>query len=93
MEIEQLLDINDVAKITKLKVATLRRHVLLKQIPYHKVIKAIRFRGSEIQQWIDDDGSCEGIASKPVLGEGLFSNDEPEAVKCNSAGYVDVTVL
>jgi predicted DNA-binding transcriptional regulator AlpA len=93
MEIEKLLDINDVAEITKLKVATLRRHVLLKQIPYHKVIKAIRFRASEIQKWIDNDGSCEGITSRVVFGEGLFSELEPEVDKDSSAGFVDVTVL
>jgi predicted DNA-binding transcriptional regulator AlpA len=50
---EPLLDINDVERITKIKKTTLRRYVLLKQIPFYKVIKAIRFRASEIERWID----------------------------------------
>jgi predicted DNA-binding transcriptional regulator AlpA len=52
---EPLLDINDVERITKIKKATLRRYVLLKQIPFYKVVKAIRFRASEIECWIDKE--------------------------------------
>jgi predicted DNA-binding transcriptional regulator AlpA len=86
MEIEELLDINDVARITKLKVSTIRRHVLLKQIPYHRVIKAVRFRASEIQEWVDKDGFCEGIVPKPVLGEGLFSEEELDPARGGAEG-------
>lgn len=57
---EPLLDFNDVERITKIKKATLRRYVLLKQIPYHKVIKAIRFRASEIEEWVNNNGKLAG---------------------------------
>jgi predicted DNA-binding transcriptional regulator AlpA len=66
--IEPLLDINDVERITKIKKATLRRYVLLKQIPYHKIIKAIRFRASEIEAWVNNNGSLEGLCCPPVAG-------------------------
>jgi excisionase family DNA binding protein len=51
---EELMDINEVARLTKISKPTLRRYVLLKQIPYYKVICAIRFRGSEIQEWLEN---------------------------------------
>jgi predicted DNA-binding transcriptional regulator AlpA len=63
---EPLLDINDVAEITKIKKATLRRYVLLKQIPFHKVIKAIRFRASEITAWVNNNGRMEGLEIRPI---------------------------
>jgi predicted DNA-binding transcriptional regulator AlpA len=66
---EPLLDINDVERITKIKKATLRRYILLKQIPYHKVIKAIRFRASEIEAWVNNNGNRAGLEVKPVQFE------------------------
>jgi excisionase family DNA binding protein len=51
---EELLDINEVSKLTKISKPALRRYVLLKQIPYYKVICAIRFRASEIQAWLEN---------------------------------------
>jgi excisionase family DNA binding protein len=51
---EELMDINEVSRLTKISKPTLRRYVLLKQIPYYKVICAIRFRGSEIQEWLEN---------------------------------------
>ena len=76
---EPLLDINDVERITKIKKATLRRYVLLKQIPFHKVIKAIRFRASEIEAWVNNNGNSADIEVKPLAGElALFEGVEGE---------------
>jgi predicted DNA-binding transcriptional regulator AlpA len=77
---EELLDINDVERITKIKKATLRRYVLLKQIPYYKVIKAIRFKASEIDEWVKNNGSLKGLERRPLEGElPLFDGDGGEA--------------
>jgi predicted DNA-binding transcriptional regulator AlpA len=77
---EELLDINDVERITKIKKATLRRYVLLKQIPYYKVIKAIRFRASEIEKWVNNNGNLKGLEKRPLGGElPLFDGDKGEA--------------
>ncbi|WP_043922734.1 helix-turn-helix domain-containing protein [Leadbettera azotonutricia] len=67
--VEQLLDINDVAKLTKLSVAAIRKYVFLHQIPFHKIFKAIRFRPSEIDVWINTGGK---VAVKPLAGEELY---------------------
>ena len=66
---EPLLDINDVERITKIKKATLRRYVLLKQIPFHKVVKAIRFRTSEIEAWVNNNGKWPDLEINPQEGE------------------------
>jgi predicted DNA-binding transcriptional regulator AlpA len=77
---EELLDINDVERITKIKKATLRRYVLLKQIPFHKVVSAIRFRASEIEEWVNNNGNLAGIEKRPLGGElPLFDGDGGEA--------------
>jgi predicted DNA-binding transcriptional regulator AlpA len=71
MVIEQLLDINDVAKLTKFSVAAIRKYVLLHQIPFHKIYKAIRFRPSEIDEWINKGGGQ--VLLEPLEGEDLFT--------------------
>jgi predicted DNA-binding transcriptional regulator AlpA len=72
---EELLDINDVERITKIKKATLRRYVLLKQIPFHKVVSAIRFRASEIEEWVNNNGNLAGADPKPLEQALLFDAD------------------
>ncbi|GHT84759.1 hypothetical protein FACS1894137_08200 [Spirochaetia bacterium] len=41
MGIEELLDVNDVARITKLSVAAIRKFVLQRQIPFHNSAKLV----------------------------------------------------
>jgi predicted DNA-binding transcriptional regulator AlpA len=72
---EELLDINDVERITKIKKATLRRYVLLKQIPFHKVVSAIRFRASEIEEWVNNNGNLAGVEPKLLEQASLFDAD------------------
>jgi predicted DNA-binding transcriptional regulator AlpA len=76
---EPLLDINDVERITKIKKATLRRYVLLKQIPYYKLIKAIRFKASEIDEWVQNNGNLTGLVKRPLEGELPFAAGEGKA--------------
>jgi excisionase family DNA binding protein len=77
---EELMDINEVARLTKISKPTLRRYVLLKQIPYYKVICAIRFRVSEIQAWLENfrRGDVKVVpyttrAARPAAGELPFA--------------------
>jgi predicted DNA-binding transcriptional regulator AlpA len=87
---EPLLDINDVERITKIKKATLRRYVLLKQIPYSKVIKAIRFQGSEIDEWVKNNGSLKGLerrdsrGNEPKKGESCPPEPSKNSPYCTS---------
>jgi excisionase family DNA binding protein len=53
---ETYLTIEELADYLKLAEQTIRRWVLNREIPFHKIKKVIRFRVSEIEAWIDEDG-------------------------------------
>lgn len=50
---EPYLTVEEVAGILKISVQTIRRYVLRKEIPYRKIGRAVRFRQSEIEWWIE----------------------------------------
>jgi len=51
---ETYMTIEELASHLKLAVQTIRRWVLNREIPFHKIKKVIRFRLSEIEKWIED---------------------------------------
>jgi excisionase family DNA binding protein len=67
---EELMTIAEVAKFTKLKVATLRKYVAKESIPFQRLGSAIRFKPSEIQAWVDS--RSHGAAS---LGSGAAERE------------------
>jgi excisionase family DNA binding protein len=75
---EIYLTIEELAEHLKLSGQTIRRYVLNREIPYHKIKKVIRFRVSEIEKWIDGGG--EKIPEPPVddRERGLFAELEDE---------------
>ena len=50
---ETYLTVLEVAAVLKLSIQTIRRYVLKKEIPYHKVGRAVRFKRSEIDWWVE----------------------------------------
>ena len=56
---EILLTVKELAKALKLTEQTVQRYVIRKEIPYHKIMRAVRFRPSEINRWIDNGGLFE----------------------------------
>ena len=57
---ETYLTIEELASHLKLAVKTIRRWVLNREIPFHKIKKAIRFRLSEIERWIENGAEIPG---------------------------------
>jgi excisionase family DNA binding protein len=53
---ETYMTITEMAEYLRLSEQTIRRYVLNREIPYHKIKKVVRFRLSEIEGWIDDGG-------------------------------------
>jgi excisionase family DNA binding protein len=51
MEYETLLNVGQVAEMLGLSVATVRKWVLARYIPYRKMGRAVRFSAREIQDW------------------------------------------
>ena len=74
---ETYLSIEGLAKYLDVSVKTIRKWVLKRQIPYHKIMGVIRFRISEIEKWINDggysvlmeplDGSIEGDLTEDAM--------------------------
>jgi excisionase family DNA binding protein len=56
--LETYLTIEGLADYLKLAEQTIRRWVLKREVPYHKIKKVIRFRLSEIERWIEGGGKC-----------------------------------
>jgi excisionase family DNA binding protein len=63
--VETYLTIAELADYIKLSEQTVRRYVLNKTVPYHKIHKAVRFRVSEIEKWIDGGGLDGAVKAGP----------------------------
>jgi excisionase family DNA binding protein len=51
-ELETFLDAGQVAEMLGLSVATIRKWVLIRYIPYRKLGRAVRFSAPEIRDWV-----------------------------------------
>jgi excisionase family DNA binding protein len=54
---EPYLTIDEASALTKFAVATLRKYVLRREVPFHKVRGAIRFKASELGFWMASGGA------------------------------------
>ena len=71
---ETYLTIEELAEYLKLAEQTIRRWVLNREIPYHKIKKVIRFRISEIEKWIDEGGYILPDEPQASVEGGLFDD-------------------
>ena len=51
---ETYLTVEEVAAAVQLSPKTIYRYVAKKEIPFHKIHSAVRFRPAEIEKWISD---------------------------------------
>jgi excisionase family DNA binding protein len=71
---EIYLTIDELAGMVKLSQQTIRRYVLRREIPYHKIKKVVRFRPSEIERWIDRGGMDVSADGGGELEGDLFAD-------------------
>jgi len=69
---EKYLSIEGLADYLGVAEKSVRKWVLNRDIPFHKVMKLVRFRLSEIEQWIEAGGKFLGAAGDGEPDEGLF---------------------
>ena len=74
---ETYLSIEGLAKYLGIAEKTVRKWVLNHEIPYHKIMKIIRFRVSEIEEWVNTSGKLNPANECEAREGGLF--EEPEA--------------
>jgi excisionase family DNA binding protein len=85
-DMETYLTIAELAGLVKLSEQTIRRYVLNRTIPYRKIHKAVRFRLSEIEAWIDGGGISAGLAGPDVPAGELFAGEESEIATVTEPG-------
>jgi excisionase family DNA binding protein len=66
---ETLMTVDEVAGITKLAAATVRKYVLRKTIPFVKIGAAVRFKPSEIEKWISGKNEKLGTSNEQLGGK------------------------
>jgi excisionase family DNA binding protein len=69
---ESYLTVKDVALLLQLSVQTIRRYTMNKEIPFHKMNRAVRYKKSEIEFWFERRGTTKGKAKAENLESGLF---------------------
>ncbi|WP_461257189.1 helix-turn-helix domain-containing protein [Treponema sp. R80B11-R83G3] len=73
---ETYLTIEELAKYLNYSEKTIRKWVLNRLIPFHKIGKNIRFRLSEIEKWVDGNGELQAGEENEIDESGLFSDTE-----------------
>jgi excisionase family DNA binding protein len=70
--VDSYLTVNDVALFLKLSVQTIRRYTMLKEIPFVKINRAVRYKKSEIEAWVENRGAGKVQVQGENLQGGLF---------------------
>ena len=74
------LTVKEVAELVKLTVQTIRRYTMKKKIPFHKINRAVRYKKSEIELWVEDREQSEKSkvkkGKKDMGNVGLFDGAE-----------------
>jgi excisionase family DNA binding protein len=73
--VETYLSIEGVAKYLGIAEKTVRKWVLNREIPYHKIMKVIRFRVSEIEEWINTSGKLNSVSDGEIQNSDLFEQE------------------
>jgi len=47
------LTAKEVAAFVRLSLQTIRRYTMNKKIPFHKIDRAVRYKKSEIEEWVE----------------------------------------
>ena len=69
---KKYMTVKDVAAFVQLTEQTIRRYVMLKQIPYHKVFRSLRFKRREIKKWVEENKDKLARSKRAENEAGLF---------------------
>jgi excisionase family DNA binding protein len=76
---ETYFNTDDLAAYLKVAEQRIRRWVMNREIPFHRIRTVIRFRLSEIEKWVDSGGICTPVAGDEASGGGLPDETEKTA--------------
>ena len=66
------LTVREVAELVKLTVQTIRRYTMNREIPFHKINRAVRYKKSEIEQWVENREAEKVKKHSKHIEGGLF---------------------
>ena len=75
---ETYLTVSDVAVLLKLSVPTIRRYTMNKEIPFHKLNRAVRYKKSEVELWFEKRKAAKAKKQNENNDGGLFTETEAE---------------
>ena len=75
---ETYLSIEGLAKYLDVSEKSVRKWVLNRDIPFHKIMKLIRFRLSEIEQWVETSGKFTKANEDELSEDELFESEETD---------------
>ena len=73
---ETYLTVEELAAYFKFSVQTIRRWILNREVPYHKIHNSIRFRLSEIESWVENNDVLKKTNEKKEQEADLFGEDK-----------------
>ena len=83
------LTVKEVAKFLQLSVQTIRRYTMQKKIPFHKIDRAVRFKKSEIEQWVENEKADSQLKQCAVFQNGAGSMANEHDLFAGSNGGVN----
>ena len=70
---ETYLTVKDVALLLQLSVQTIRRYTMNREIPFHKINRAVRYKPSEIEKWVEERKALLPGKGDANIQAGLFA--------------------
>ena len=73
---ETYLTVRDVAVLLKLSVPTIRRYTMNKEIPFHKLDRAVRYKKSEVELWFEKRKAAKAQTRSEKQEGSLFAGGD-----------------
>ena len=70
---EPYLTVKEVAVLVKLSVQTIRRYTMKKEIPFHKINRAVRYKKPEIELWVEKREAASALKRCKETDGGLLA--------------------
>ena len=77
---EGYLTANDVALMVQLSKQTIRRYTMKNKIPFHKIGRAVRYKKSEIELWVEQREAVKAKTQNINIEDGLFTETESRVI-------------
>ena len=74
------LTAKEVALLFKLSLTTIRRYIMNKEIPFHKLDRAVRYKKSEIELWFEKREAAKTKKQDENQESSLFTETRGETV-------------